>query len=75
LRGQLRPFCSVNYGQVYPYFAAGVWAAVMWLYEAHPKLLQPSLETSMRCCAETPPRGAGAGAGAGGRGGISRGRP
>jgi len=22
---------------------------VMWLYEAHPKLLQPSLEMSMRC--------------------------
>eukprot|EP00291_Cryptomonas_curvata_P006367 CAMPEP_0172190362 /NCGR_PEP_ID=MMETSP1050-20130122/23073_1 /TAXON_ID=233186 /ORGANISM="Cryptomonas curvata, Strain CCAP979/52" /LENGTH=157 /DNA_ID=CAMNT_0012865231 /DNA_START=110 /DNA_END=580 /DNA_ORIENTATION=- len=42
------PFSSVNYGQVYPYLAAGVWAVVMWLYEAYPKTLQPSLESSMR---------------------------
>jgi hypothetical protein len=25
-----------------------VWAIVMWLFEAHPKVLQPSLEASMR---------------------------
>ncbi|KAJ1488545.1 hypothetical protein T484DRAFT_1782750 [Baffinella frigidus] len=47
-KGQVQPFCKVNYAQAYPYFAAGVWAAVMWLFEMHPKLLQPSLEMSMR---------------------------
>ena len=43
-----RPFCQCNYAQVYPFFAAGVWAIVMWLYETNPDVLQPSLTASMK---------------------------
>jgi len=39
----VKPFASVNYARVYPVFAAAVWAVVMWLYECHPDVLQPSL--------------------------------
>ena len=42
------PFSKVTYSQVYPFFAAGVWAVVMWLYETNPDLLQPSLTASMK---------------------------
>jgi hypothetical protein len=34
------PFSWVNYKQVYPFFAAGVWAVVMWIYETNPTVLQ-----------------------------------
>eukprot|EP00288_Rhodomonas_lens_P008773 CAMPEP_0177738862 /NCGR_PEP_ID=MMETSP0484_2-20121128/26690_1 /TAXON_ID=354590 /ORGANISM="Rhodomonas lens, Strain RHODO" /LENGTH=176 /DNA_ID=CAMNT_0019252829 /DNA_START=93 /DNA_END=620 /DNA_ORIENTATION=+ len=42
------PFSKVNFKQTYPFLAAGVWAIVMWLFETHPKTLQPSLEASMK---------------------------
>ena len=37
---RVAPFSSVNYKQVYPFFAASVWAIVMWLYETSPDVLQ-----------------------------------
>jgi hypothetical protein len=42
------PFNGVKYSQVYPFFAAGVWALVMWIYETNPDVLQPSLTASMK---------------------------
>uniref|UniRef100_A0A6U4LW24 Peroxisomal membrane protein 4 n=2 Tax=Hemiselmis andersenii TaxID=464988 RepID=A0A6U4LW24_HEMAN len=44
----VKPFSDWTFAQTYPYFAAAVWAIVMWLFEQHPKVLQPSLEQSMR---------------------------
>mmetsp|Transcript_14194 Transcript_14194/g.22071 ORF Transcript_14194/g.22071 Transcript_14194/m.22071 type:complete len:163 (+) Transcript_14194:476-964(+) len=44
----IAPFKDITFKQAYPMFACGVWAAVMWLYETNPKVLQPSLEASMR---------------------------
>mmetsp|Transcript_71566 Transcript_71566/g.202181 ORF Transcript_71566/g.202181 Transcript_71566/m.202181 type:complete len:259 (+) Transcript_71566:72-848(+) len=44
---QLKPFKHFSFEQVYPVGAAAVWAAVMYLWEQHPALLQPSLRTSM----------------------------
>eukprot|EP00285_Hemiselmis_virescens_P013258 CAMPEP_0173383332 /NCGR_PEP_ID=MMETSP1356-20130122/5884_1 /TAXON_ID=77927 ORGANISM="Hemiselmis virescens, Strain PCC157" /NCGR_SAMPLE_ID=MMETSP1356 /ASSEMBLY_ACC=CAM_ASM_000847 /LENGTH=241 /DNA_ID=CAMNT_0014338137 /DNA_START=29 /DNA_END=754 /DNA_ORIENTATION=- len=44
----IHPFSKWTFPQAYPYFAAAVWAIVMWLFEYHPKVLQPSLEQSMR---------------------------
>ena len=32
---------------VFPWFAAGVWALVLWLFEHHQRTLQPSLQQSM----------------------------
>lgn len=47
-KNRVHPFSSVNYQQVYPFFAAGVWAIVMWIYETNPDVLQPSLTASMK---------------------------
>lgn len=44
---QVRPFSLVNFKQTYPYLAMGVWAVVMWLYEYHPRVIHPSLASSM----------------------------
>uniref|UniRef100_A0A7S0HPF9 Peroxisomal membrane protein 4 n=1 Tax=Hanusia phi TaxID=3032 RepID=A0A7S0HPF9_9CRYP len=42
------PLNKFNYQQVYPFLASAIWAIVMWIYEVEPKMLQPSLEASMR---------------------------
>lgn len=42
------PFAAVTFRQVYPFLAVAVWAAVMYLYEAEPSTLHPSLLTSMQ---------------------------
>lgn len=44
------PWPALNdapFERVYPWLAAGTWALVMWLFETHPKLLHPSLTSSM----------------------------
>jgi peroxisomal membrane protein 4 len=33
--------------KTFPWFAAGVWAIVLWLFEHHKSTLQPSLQSSM----------------------------
>ncbi len=34
-------------GPTFPWFAAGVWGVVLWLFEYHKIHLQPSLQSSM----------------------------
>ncbi|RYE95663.1 MAG: hypothetical protein EOO41_05430, partial [Methanobacteriota archaeon] len=41
------PFSSVTFDQVFPVLSVAVWAAVMFLWEENPSLLQPSLASSM----------------------------
>ncbi len=43
----VQPFARVTFARAYPWLAAGTWALVMWLYEAHSKMLHPSLAGSM----------------------------
>jgi len=38
---------SRSRGDVFPWFAALVWAVVLWLFEHHRQTLQPSLQSSM----------------------------
>jgi peroxisomal membrane protein 4 len=38
---------EARFDDVYPYLATATWALVMWLFEYHPKLLHPSLSSSM----------------------------
>ncbi len=44
----LGPDAVPTQGQVFPWFAAAVWGAVLWLYEHRATQLQPSLLASMR---------------------------
>lgn len=41
------PFASVTFDQVFPIMSIAVWAAVMYLWEEDPNMLQPSLASSM----------------------------
>lgn len=43
----LEPFRRVNFQRMYPYGTAAVWASVMYLWECHPELVQPSMRKSM----------------------------
>lgn len=38
---------NASFETVYPYLATVTWALVMWLFEFYPKLLHPSLTSSM----------------------------
>ena len=42
------PFVHFSFKPTYPWFAAGVWAIVMWLFEYHDSSLHGSLAASMR---------------------------
>mmetsp|Transcript_77003 Transcript_77003/g.150855 ORF Transcript_77003/g.150855 Transcript_77003/m.150855 type:complete len:247 (+) Transcript_77003:146-886(+) len=44
---KVEPFKSLSFQQVYPWGTAATWSAVMYLWEYHPRLLQPSLKASM----------------------------
>lgn len=43
----LEPFARFEFKGTYPYLAAGVWAAVMYLFEVHHSSLHRSLSLSM----------------------------
>jgi hypothetical protein len=43
----VKPFANFSEDQVYPFFAAGVWSAVMYLFESDTQSLQTSLVRSM----------------------------
>ncbi|KAJ0392269.1 hypothetical protein P43SY_005490 [Pythium insidiosum] len=43
----VKPFSDQKFNDVYPLFATGVWAVVMWLYENEGMSLHPSLRKSM----------------------------
>lgn len=43
----VKPFCLVQFKQVYPSLAIATWAIVMWLFETNPETLHPSLKKSM----------------------------
>ncbi|PVD33936.1 hypothetical protein C0Q70_05198 [Pomacea canaliculata] len=42
-----RGYISQPRGPVFPWFAAGVWGVVLWLFEHEADTLQPSLKSSM----------------------------
>jgi peroxisomal membrane protein 4 len=46
-RRGVQPFSSVTFPQAYPVLAVATWAAVMYLFEADPGALHPSLVSSM----------------------------
>jgi peroxisomal membrane protein 4 len=47
-RRGVQPFANVTFPRAYPVLAVATWAAVMYLFEADPASLHPSLASSMR---------------------------
>ena len=43
----IEPFSNISFSEAYPWATAAVWGAVMYLWEYHAPLLQPSLRSSM----------------------------